>query len=289
MENYSDNEKIEHKTQSEWKTQLTMAISFISSKDSDETCTMGAKSNNVEIMMGNETDETIKELFKSILQRYQEGLEESMRGSEFMFDSVDALYHDLNKISLSRGGSYIDSPKWLKNKKATINPKNNDDKCFQYALTVALNYEQIKSHSERISKIKPFIDQYNWKDADFQSHSKDWNKFESNNKSIALYILYVPHNTKEIRHAYKSKYNLERENQVILLMITDGKKWHYLDVKSLSALFSGITGNNNGDFYCLNCFQSYNIENKLKKHKKVCENHDCCYVELPKEDNKILK
>ena len=66
---------------------------------------------------------------------------------------------------------------------------------------------------------------------------------ESNNKSITLNILYVPHNTKEIKHAYKSKYNLECENQVFLLMITDGKKWYYLAVKSLSALFRGITGN----------------------------------------------
>ena len=66
-----------------------------------------------------------------------------MRGSEFVFDAVDALYYNLNKISLSRGGSYIDSLEWLKNKEATTNPKNNSDKCFQYALTVALNYEQI--------------------------------------------------------------------------------------------------------------------------------------------------
>ena len=63
----------------------------------------------------------------------------------------------------------------------------------------------------------------------------------------------MPYNAKEIRHAYKTKYNLKRENQVILLMITDGEKWHYLAVKSLSALLRGITGsNNNGDFYCLN-------------------------------------
>ena len=67
-----------------------------------------------------------------------------MRGSEFVFDSVDALYYELNKISLSKSESYIDSPKWLKSKKATINPKNNDDKFFQYPLTVELNYEQIK-------------------------------------------------------------------------------------------------------------------------------------------------
>ena len=168
-----------------------MAINFISSKDSDDTCNMHAKRDNVEIMMGSKTNEIIEEIFKSFLQRYQEGLEESMRGSEFIFDSVDALYYDLNKISLSRGGSYIDSPKWLKNKKAT-NPKNNN-KCFQYVLTVALNYEQIKKDFQRISKIKPFIDQYNW---NFSSHRKDWKKFESNNKSIALNILYLPHNTK---------------------------------------------------------------------------------------------
>ena len=97
---------------------------------------------NVEIMMGSETDEIIEELFKSFLQKYQEGLEESMRGSEFIFDSVDSLYYCLNKVSLSTSGSYIDSPKWLKNKRTTRNPKNNDDKCFQYALTVALNYEK---------------------------------------------------------------------------------------------------------------------------------------------------
>ena len=72
-------------------------------------------------------------------------------------------------------------------------------------------------------------------------------------------------------------------------MITDGEKWHYLAVKSLSALFRGITSNPKEDFYCLNCFCSYRTENKLKKHKKVCENHDYCYVEMSKEDNKILK
>ena len=85
---------------------------------------------------------------------------------------------NLNKISLSRGGSYIDSSKWLKNKKVTINPKNNDDKCFQYAVAIALNHEQIKSHPERISNIKPFIDQYSWKEINFPSHKKDYKKSE---------------------------------------------------------------------------------------------------------------
>ena len=74
---------------------------------------------------------------------------------------------------MNRGGSYTDSLKWLKNKKVTINPTNNDDKCFQYVATVALNYQNIKNNSEIISKIKPFIDQYDWKEIDFPSYQKD--------------------------------------------------------------------------------------------------------------------
>ena len=184
------------------------------------------------------------------------------------------MCYDFNKISISRGGSYIDSPKWLRNKKSTINPKNDDYKCFQYAVTLALNLDKINSHPERISKIKPFIEQYNLKDIDFPSTSKDWKKFELNNE-IALNILYVPHNTKKIEIAYKIKHNVTREKlnltRVILLMISSGENWHYLVVKSLSGLLTGITSNHKEDFYCLNCFHSYRTKNKLESHKKICE------------------
>ena len=190
------------------------------------------------------------------------------------------MHYNLHKISLNRGGSYIDSPKWSKNKKAIINPQNKDGKYFQYAIIAALIYEQIKSHSERISNIKTFIDQYDWKEINFPSNKKT--------RTIALNILYVPYVTEEIRHVYKSKYNKERENQVILLMITDGIKWPYLDVKKLSALFTGIASKHKGDFYCLNCFQSHRTKNKLKKRHNICKNTDYCYVEMPNEDNKIL-
>ena len=66
-------------------------------------------------------------------------------------------------------------------------------------------------------------------------------------------------------------------------------KWHFLAVKSLSALFRGITSNHNGDFYCLNCFHSYSTKEKLKKHEKDDNDHDYCYVEIPNDNNKILK
>ena len=82
-------------------------------------------------------------LFESFLQKYEENLQNKMRGSDIEFDGVNFLYNGFNKISLNRGGSYIDSPKWLKDKKSTVNPKNNDHKCFQYAVTLALNLDKI--------------------------------------------------------------------------------------------------------------------------------------------------
>ena len=154
-----------HKTKGEWKIQLTGAINFVSLKPgSDETRVMYTRRFNEEIMEGSDTDEVTKSLFESFLKICDLNLQEKMKGSDFAFDGVNSLYYDFNKTSINRGGSYIDSTQWLKNKKSTINPKNNDDKCFQYAVTLALNLNRIVNHSERISKIKPFIDQYNWKD-----------------------------------------------------------------------------------------------------------------------------
>ena len=184
-----------YKTRRESKIQLIMQINFVSFKDSKETRTMYTKSRNTEIMMGKKTDGIIEELRKSLLKNYKKDLKKPMRESEFVPDSIDLLYYHLQKIGLKRGGSYIDSPEWLKNKKATINTENNDDNCFQYALTVALNHQNIGKNPQIITKIKSFIDRYNWEETDFASHSKVWKKFEQNNKTIALNILFAPHNT----------------------------------------------------------------------------------------------
>ena len=115
---------IDYETQfGEWKIQITMQISFNSSKYFEETRTMSTKSDNIEIMMGNETDNVIEELCESLLQKYQNRLEEKMKESDFVRDSVDLLYYHLHKSSLRRGESCIKCPKWLRNKRATINKK----------------------------------------------------------------------------------------------------------------------------------------------------------------------
>ena len=125
---------------------------------------------------------------------------------------------------------------------------------------------------------------------DFPAGHKDYSAFEKNNSDIAINILYAPHKTREIRQVYISKHNKTRNIHANLLMITDGTgNWHYLAIKSISELLRGITSKHNGDYYCLNCFQSYTTEKKLRKHEKVCENHDFCHLKMPDEDNKILK
>ena len=84
---------------------------------------MHSRSNNIEFMPYDNANEVVSELFESLLSRYQTGLETSMRGGYFIFDSVQLFYYKCHKLSFKRGGSYIDSPEWMKKNKATINPK----------------------------------------------------------------------------------------------------------------------------------------------------------------------
>ena len=151
--------------------------------------------------------------------------------------------------------SELNSLGWLIGKKEAI---INNDNSFQNDLDDALNYQTIKINPERISKLKPYIN------------------------ITALNILFIPHNTKIISVAYRSEYNHKRKKQVILLMITNGKKYHYLTVTNLSELLAKKSSNHDGDFYCLNCFNSYTSKNILKEHEEICNNynnHNSCHIE----------
>ena len=114
-----------------------------------------------------------------------------MRGSDFIFDSVQLMYYKWHKVNFRRRGLHILSPDCIKTKKATKNPKQKDDKCFQYAVTVALNYTEIKENPVKVSSIKPFINKYNWKGTHYPSKIDDWEMFEKNNPTIALNISYA--------------------------------------------------------------------------------------------------
>ena len=223
-------------------------------------------------------------------------------GSNFAFENVSLLSYHIHKTSLKRGNSYIKSPEWIASKKAIKNPKNKDDRCFEYSIVVALRHMEIKSHPERIQgNHHLFSCDYNRQDIDFLGGIKEWKRFEKNNETIALNTLQVPHDETKITHVYKPDYNHTRKNQIVLLLITDGEKWHYTALKSeptedgfnrptksLCRLFRGITSNHDGDFYCLNCFHSFRTDNALKKHERLCENNDYCSVEMSTKLTKTL-
>ena len=119
-----------------WKIQLNMGVNFVSTNDTGEIRTFYVRSDNEEIRLGNETPEIITKLIKSFLSNYQEEEKILRNGSNFVFESVDLLSYHIHKTNLKRGKSYIKSPEWILNKRATINPKNaKDNKCFQYSIT----------------------------------------------------------------------------------------------------------------------------------------------------------
>ena len=137
-----------------------------------------------------------------------------MKGSEFVFDYVHLLYYKCHKTNPNCGGSYTDSPNWIKNGKATINPINKkDNKCFQYAVTVMLYYGEIGKNPKRITNIKAKVNRYKWEGIDFQPEKDDWKKIEKNKATIALNVLYTEKGA--IYPAYISINNSNCEKKLI--------------------------------------------------------------------------
>ena len=204
-----------------------MHINFIFSKDTGETRIYYIWSDNVSIIQGIDTNNIIKELFESFLHDYQENLK-MIKGGDFVFENVDILDYKLHWVRVKRGGSYIKSPKWLEHKKASINPKNeNDDECLPWSVISALHYnDNMKKEFQNIFK------RIKHEDKDFSSHKRDWENFEQNNKEIALNVLFSSKDSEEITLLCKSEYNLEWEYKVLLLMINaDDEQYCYFAVK----------------------------------------------------------
>ena len=155
-------------------------------------------------------------------------------------------------------------------KKAVINPKNKDEECFKWAIVAALHHEEIGNNPERISKLKPFADQYNWKGLKFPMDYKKSSKFEKNNPDIAVNVLFV--GEKRIYIAYRSDYNCKRKKQVNLLMIVDGENRHYTAVKSLSRMLSSENskGRKGAYHFCMNCLIGFRTESERDKHYNYC-------------------
>ena len=262
-----------------------------------------SKSDNIICLPSSDTNEIINQLLTSLYEKYEQDLTISHASSSFSYESVEELNIHFNKIDLKRGASFIETPKRLKSKKATINPKNaHDVYCFMHAITVALFHKELGTNPERITKkLIDYAQKFNWHDIDFPASYEDYVIFGKLNEDVALNVLCVPFDEVNILPEYISNRNFSTKNQVTLLKMTDDRdKWHFLALpsildedgvkrptKSLSRLMEGIASKSHGDFYCYGCFHSFCAESTLKKHVELCKYNDFCKIELSEEDKNI--
>ena len=213
-----------------------------------------------------------------------------MLESGFTLDKIMHLHINFQRLVLTRGGFYNELPKWIKSKKAVINPQNKDEECFKWAVIEALHHEEIKHHPERISLLRPYENQYNWKGLEFPVSIKKIDKFEKNNPVIAVNVLFSNKKSQDIYTARRSGRNIKCEKQVNLLMIVDGEKRHYIAIKNISRLLSKLNGKTKRAYhYCMNCLNGFRTGSARDKHYEYCNSNSHVKVNVPNEKEKWSK
>ena len=268
------------------KIQLVLTVEFIHRSD-DDIIEKFAKSNPITVLHGSNIRDIINEAYNTLKQSFEK-ISNTLNDSDYLFHGIVSLIVDIHEVELIRGGSYIKLPEWIENKHAVLNPKNDDDECFKWAVIQALHHEEIGKDPQRINKLKPFVSRYNWNGIKFPATTNQISKFEKQNPDIAVNVLFL-HLGKEVRQYYISEYNGERNKIVDLLLIEEWGKKHYCAIKNRSKLLSKLNSNHNGkEHFCIYCLHSFYSEEACFKHMEYCQDHDFCHVKMPKEEKKWL-
>ena len=221
------------------------------------------------------------EIYDEIIDEIEEEIQKTQdaEGSGWVFVEVENLTLHTSKWNPINAGSYIDLPEALKNKKAIINVKNQDEECFKWCVLRALYPKD--NHPERIDKdLKSKQDTLNMKCIRYPVNFRDIDRFVSQNPEISITIL--GYNKDERVYPLKISKYTGCEHDITLLLIKDGEKSHYCLVKNLSALLQSQINNHKGiRNICLNCFNGFNTPEALNKHKEYCYNNECVKKVMP--------
>ena len=196
--------------------------------------------------------------------------------SNWRFRSVLSLDLHTVKYDPLEGSSYIPLPKFLAAKKAIINLKNEDDKCFKWAITRALN--PVEKHSERIDKkLRETSKVLNWEGLKFPVNSSDINTFENHNSSISVNVF----GSESLVYSLRiSKYNYKRESTVNLVLISDDTKQHYCCIKDISKLLSLQTSKHDHVRHvCFRYLNTFNSDKSLASHHEYCKSYEAIKIE----------
>ena len=230
----------EKENSSSQKIQLVISINLIHLTKSGRI-TFYVKSKNIVSHPSDKSEDILYQLYDSLLKYFNDKLMICRADSSYVFESIEVFDKYFHKIDLKRGSSYIPSPTWLQFRKAIVNPKyKNDNYCFAYAITIAIYHNEIGKNLNRISnKLLDCTDKLNWNRIDFPASTPDYKRFQKLNEDIALNV--IPFNkedndngieTIDVEQEYISNFNFTRKKQVVLLKISNGKKRHFLALKS---------------------------------------------------------
>ena len=236
------------------------------------------------VLEGTNENDTYDEMVEEILEEIDKTRD--AEGSGWRFEKVIKLVLHTTKWDTINAGSYIELPQALKNKKAIINMKNQDDKCFMWSVLRALNPKD--NHPERIDNdLKSKVDTLNMKGIQYPVGFRDIDRFESQNLEISITVL--GYNKDERVNTLKVSKYTGCKHDVVLLLIKDGEKSHYCLVKNTSALLASQINNHKGTSnICLNCINGFKSKDSLNKHKEYCYNNECVNIMMP-PPNTFLK
>ena len=233
------------------------------------------------ILEGTDENETYDEMKDEILEEINKT--EIAEGSGWVFVKVEKLVLHTTRWEPVNAGSYIELPQELKNKKAIINMKNQDDKCFMWSVLRALNPKD--KNAERIDNdLKSKVDTLNMEGIQYPVSFRGIDRFEHLNPEISISVL--GYNEEEKVYPLKVSKYTGCKHDIVLLLIKNGENSHYCLVKNISALFaSQINNNHKGTrYFCLNCFNSFKSPDSLDKHKEYCYNNECVKISMPPQN-----
>ena len=236
------------------------------------------------ILEGTDENETYNEMTEEIMEEMIKT--EMAVGSGWVFVKVEKLVLHTTRWEPVNAGSYIELPPALKNKKAIINMKNQDDKCFLWSVLRALNPKD--NHPERIDNdLKSKVDILNMQGIQYPVNFRGIDRFESQNPEISITVL--GYNKDERVNTLKVSKYTGSKHDIVLLLIKDGEKSHYCLVKNTSALLASQINNHKGTSnICLNCINGFKSKDSLNKHKEYCYNNECVNIIIP-PPNTFLK
>ena len=200
----------------------------------------------------------------------------TLENSRLRFDDVLFLDVNFHWLNSPRGSSYLLLPDWIVKKKAIINPQNDDEECFKWAIIAALEIGKDRQH---VSNLRKFADNYGWSGLRFPVSIKDIEVFETKN-DISVNLLAV-----EGRDIYIcQKSNHKNEKKINLLLISEDDKWHYTTIKSLSRLLASRNSKHKGkQHFCTNCLQGFSFEKSRDEHYEFCNENETVRIEMPKK------